>query len=692
MKRLLSLVYLSSFVFASAAFSTEATISKFAGEQVGAPDDYIAAEFNDELKKANPNAIQDGRFYVRQKFEDPFDPEATNYGVYEGKQTATGKAKLGKFAIVDKPYSDVLRTKFYISATAKLDQDIDRVYFDGKFVFVEGETPIYYSQDGKMIELKPSIERVSYLNITTQPAGAEIFVNSESKGKSPTKISILGAKPVVLSLSKPGYYTKITISKPMPGLTVDVGELLTEKKDLESPAVAMRAKLTDLKTKKDNKGIQTLRNNIQDKITSFPKESGAIVQKQMAAYPPNAAQSKDESADDYASRTTAWQKDRDAEQAHQQSLADKVVDDLKALLAEIDATPVAAAPAPVVEAPAKLELVYVYIPPSAIQLGRFNKAKNQIEISIYLKTDAAAFTYAGAVDVGSLSKEDFTAKKDQLQGVLKLWNISNAAGKTPVSHGLSFFLNQTALTNGDKGNYNSTDANAAINAKGTDLEAKLAKLPATDKSKFDADESSKTKALLQTFSSAAAVPAPVPTVSAPAPEATEAPATTNDVDSSTTAQAEPIQAPVADASAVSSSEARHDNANAAVDDIDAKFGRQDEYRRWAGWGLVASAVVSIGVGAMQQFNYNKAKKTTDKQVEARDALLDQLYNDCPSANQTTCYEAAQFVGNQPGQPLYLYNAVIASDKKTTNSYSTGRNIFFGIAALSIAGSVVLFTW
>ena len=595
-----------------------------------------------------------------------------------------------------------MRTKFYINTTAKPDQDIDRVYFDGKFVYVEGETPIFYSQDGKMVELKPSIERVSYLNITSQPSGAEVFVNSESKGTTPTKISILGTKPVILSLSKQGFYTKIVLTKPAPGLTVDVGELLDGKKDLDSPVPALRAKLTDLQTKKDSKGIKTLRGTIQDKIKTFPKESSASIQKLMAAFPPNASQGSDESADDFAARTLAWQKDRDAEQVRLQGLADQAVKDLTALLAEIDAAPVASdVPA---EPAAKLELNYVYIAPSAIQLGRFNQAKNLIEISIYQKADQVAFTYSGTLNVGSLSKDAFTAKKDHLQGVLKVWNLPNAGGKTPVSHGIAFFMDKSPLVLGDKGTYNSSDADAALNAKGVALEAKLAKLPSSDKASFDADETAKTTALLQTFATASAPSAPIPTVTAPAASSVDsdtASATTatadSTTDSSSSASTMPITAPVAtaaDASAVSDSDKRHEDASAAVDDIDAKFGRQDEYRRWGAWGLVVVAVGAIGFGALEWIQYNKANTAVTNVGNDIAQVKTDAQNACTTGGNVdqNCMNAAITVANQQGNPLYGANQLYAKDVTIRNSYGTGRNIFIGLAAASIAGSVVLFTW
>jgi len=717
MKRLLTFAASALIAFATATYADNFTISKFEGESVGAPDDYISAEFNDELKKANPNAIQDGRFYVRQKFEDPFDDAATSYGLYQGKITVLGKAKLGKFTISDKPYSDILKTKFYINSNSKPDQDIDRVYFDGKFVFVEGETPIYYNLDGKMVELRPSIERVSYLNVSSQPSGATITLSGEAKGTTPSKISVLGTKAVILTLSKTGYYTKILVQKPLPGQTVEVGELLTAKIDLENPATSLKLKVLEVTKKNDTKAIAALRSTIQDKISAWPRESGAAIQKILSSYPPNPGQRSEESADEYGARTLAWQQDRDAEQSRQQVIADKVTTDLQALLSDLDKGADAAA----------FALKWVYIPATSIQLGRVNKSQGIFEITVNGNGPEASYTYKTTLSLGSFSVSEITARKDQLQGVIKFWALNNGSGKTPCFASASFFLDQTALTEPTKGTYSSTDLSSDLSTKGATFDSKLAAMGSSERSSFDSEDARQTKALLIKFvapapkptPTPAPAPVPVPTpaptpvpppvvtppppISTPTPEVTE---TTTEENDTTSADSEdendstPVMATkpvVPDVTENSEEDDKESSAEDATEDINNKFGRGDEYRRWGGYGAAVTAVGFIAVGVLQHMKVSE----TQTIVDATDATIAgdkaAILSECQEAaaqgtDLNSCIVASTWKAEQPGGTLNTLEPASAENHKILDSYKMGRAIMLGLGALSIAGSVVLFTW
>jgi hypothetical protein len=698
----LGLVLLTSF-----AFADNFTIAKFEGEEIGAPDDYIAAEFNDELKKANPNAIQDGRFYVRQKFEDPFDDAATAYGLYQGKLTTAGKAKLGKFSIADKPYSDVLKTKFYLTISAKPDQDIDRVYFDGKFAYVEGESPVFVSIDGKMVELKPSIERVSYFNVTSQPAGAEITLNDEAKGRTPSKITALGTRAVVITLAKPGFYTKIRVLKPQPGLTVDVGELLTEKKDIENPAQALKLKFLELSKKNDSKGLQSLRSSVQSQMDEWPKESGALIQKQMALFPQSPAQGADEGAPEYQNRTGVWQKERDTEQARQQTVADKATEDFRSLLKQIDEA---------LEG-TLFDLKHVYIPSTSIQLGRFNKAKKTFELSVKHTAPEVSFTYTASFDLGSLDQGQLVQRKDQIQAVLRVWALPNDAGKTPVFQSVAFYLDQTPLVLSSPGIYASSDATPALIAKGADFDARLAKMTGPARNEFDANVQSKTKALLITFV-VTPPPAPIPVVApvvapkpiappppvampkpAPAPAAvSEEPAEEEEAPATTPAvEADATETPDVAEEADSEEADREESAEAATEDIDAKFGRSDEYRKWGAWGLVAAAVAAGAGAALQHMGFADSKKAYDATATQIKEHKNMIIARCTSDSDPATCERAMTLASQRqiddiDGPLYTLEPLLAKNKTVMDSYSTGRTLMLLLTASCIGGSIVLFTW
>lgn len=692
-------------------FADEYTVAKFEGEPFGAPDDYISAEFNDELKKANPAALKDGRLYARQKFEDPFDDEATTYGLYEGKVTNTGKAKLGKFTIADKPYGSVLRMKFYSTADARPNQDIDRVYFDGQFIYVEGESPIFVHLDGQMVQLKPSIEKVGYLNVTTQPSGVEIFIAGEVKGKSPSKVTVMGTKAVVVKLSKAGHYTKILVVTPKPGATVEVSELLTPKKDLENPVSSFRVKMTEVVAKGKAKEIAVFRTSLNDRIASWPKESAQNIEKLMASYPVNAAQGASESADDFGVRTLAWQNERDAETERLKAAADQIGKDLASMLTELDQK----------AENSLFALRHVYVPAASIQVGRINKQAKTFEISITGPASEGAFTYKANYNLGDLTNAQLVEKAKQMQAVARLWSIPAADGSTPVLQSIVFYINQKLMTESGTGVYSHKSLTADLTTKGKSFDTKLSSMGSSEKSAFDAESEKQTKALLQIFAESVAPvvtppqpqpqpvvttptpPKPTPVVETPAPVKQEEPVAAEDSEEETEDDVaeESTEAPeVADltntdeASAPSDAEVQEEATEDAEADIDEQFGRQDEYRRWAGWSLIGVAAITTTVGVLQHSKYGTAKTATDNTQSLIDQAIATMEGACSSMGDqaTACYDAALYNSRQPGGPMYIYEAQQKENEKIRDSYAMGRNIMLGLSVLSIAGSVVLFTW
>lgn len=124
------------------AFAGPNDISSFDAQDVGTPDEYITAEFGGELKTAPASEVatlQKGRLVVRQKFEDPFGESETMYQLYQG---AAGD--LSSLTALSAPagasYSDLVKAKFYEREDMDPNDDIEKVYFDGKFVYVPGKS------------------------------------------------------------------------------------------------------------------------------------------------------------------------------------------------------------------------------------------------------------------------------------------------------------------------------------------------------------------------------------------------------------------------------------------------------------------------------------------------------------------------------------------------------------------------
>ena len=164
-------------MLAATTFADDYTIQSFSGEEVGTPDQYIDAEFGGSLKisaSGSVENVQDGRFYVRQKFEDPFGEAPTTYQLYEGRE-GSDKASLAEFSLPDGiAYGFIVKAKAYSSKDADANSDIEKVYFDGKSVFAEGVTEMYVHRGVKTIALvSASAESSSSSEDTYAAAPAE---------------------------------------------------------------------------------------------------------------------------------------------------------------------------------------------------------------------------------------------------------------------------------------------------------------------------------------------------------------------------------------------------------------------------------------------------------------------------------------------------------------------------------------
>jgi hypothetical protein len=143
---------------AAAAFAGAYDIDEFTAQDVGTPDDYITAEFGGELKVApaeEVESLQEGRLVVRQKFVDPFGEAETTYQLYQGaKGDMDGLTPL---AVPEgTSYSDVVKTKIYQRRGMPAEEDFEKVYFDGKNVYIPNKSSAIVFVAGSAVELKPA--------------------------------------------------------------------------------------------------------------------------------------------------------------------------------------------------------------------------------------------------------------------------------------------------------------------------------------------------------------------------------------------------------------------------------------------------------------------------------------------------------------------------------------------------------
>ena len=143
-------------LLAAAVFAGPYDIEEFTAQDPGSPDEVITAEFGGELKTIpveEVSSLQEGRLVVRQKFSDPFGQQPTSYQIYQG--TAGDLSSLTALTAPEgTDYSALVKAKLYPRRGMPATDDVEKVYFDGKSVFVPGATTAIVFINGDPIQLK----------------------------------------------------------------------------------------------------------------------------------------------------------------------------------------------------------------------------------------------------------------------------------------------------------------------------------------------------------------------------------------------------------------------------------------------------------------------------------------------------------------------------------------------------------
>ena len=168
------------------AFAGPYDIDGFDATDVGSPDQYITAEFGGQLKKAPASevgSLQSGRLVVRQKFEDPFGESETTYQLYQGR--AGDLSSLVPLTADGADYSDIVSAKIYQRKGMAAEEDAEKVYFDGKFIYVPGmSSAVAYVNDAP-VELKGSEDE----SVAAVPAPAVEDDEEEEEEEAPAPVA-----------------------------------------------------------------------------------------------------------------------------------------------------------------------------------------------------------------------------------------------------------------------------------------------------------------------------------------------------------------------------------------------------------------------------------------------------------------------------------------------------------------------
>lgn len=168
-------------LFVAAAFAGPYDIEEFAAQDPGSPDEVITAEFGGELKTIpveEVSSLQEGRLVVRQKFVDPFGAQPPSYQIYQG---AAGD--MSSMTALTAPegtdYSALVKAKLYPRRGMPATDDVEKVYFDGKSVFVPGATTAIAFIDGSPVQLNSATPASDDAEFAAADEGASVAKDEE---------------------------------------------------------------------------------------------------------------------------------------------------------------------------------------------------------------------------------------------------------------------------------------------------------------------------------------------------------------------------------------------------------------------------------------------------------------------------------------------------------------------------------
>jgi gas vesicle protein len=658
----------------------------------GDPDKYI----DGDLKPVPPGQVsqQSNTLYVRQKFEDTFGDEGATYQIFRGRPTAEAKS-LGKISIDGIAYTTLLKMKLFYKKNATGDDDLETVYFDGKDILVEGDDPVYINLNGKMEELKPMVLMDFKVSITSEPTGATVTVSGTNKGSTPVTFNLTSQKTITALITKEGYYTVVKPITPSNKQTVQEGVSLIAKKSLDNPATAYKSKLQAAMSDKNTNALKTLRSDVKKTLDNYNSDSKKSIEAVISKFPANPPKASEESSTDYSARQTVWNnaQAREREALNKEALG--IFNELKDLLAEIDAS----------SGGLDFALRYEYIPSSAISF--VNMGIKDFTINAEVSNSRVKFNYSKAkLAYGSVSRDEIE-QEENVHGVLKIWDKPNENGKFASIYDIAFFYDETPLKILSKGSFSLSEATSASRSNEKDLNNGIAKHPG--KAEWDKkDEVATLKALRS-----GEIPDPYAVAKKPQPKPQPKPE--EDEEDEATYDEEEDEEEIEEG--VAAQEKYDYSRYGAAGNATQIFGNTDEYLFWTGMVFLAGAIGTGVVGFLQNKKYIEANDAVTNAEGKIKTIKGDIKSKCEdwekgneaaiqscTRNLTLFAEGKDANGNflndginqqmaaDEGWPLWLLNDNLKTNEPIRSSYNTGRIIFFSAAAVSLAISITLFAW
>lgn len=148
---------------------------------------------------ADTTTLRNSKFFLRKKF-------GNKYCLFDGIRQSGSKLSVFKLPDGKKPLH-FARVKFYRKEDDNLNNDIEEVYFDDNYIYVENIIRICYINENGILDYINMISNAySPITVLSEPEGAQVFINNEYVGETPYYLSSSKEPYIVIRVRKKGYY------------------------------------------------------------------------------------------------------------------------------------------------------------------------------------------------------------------------------------------------------------------------------------------------------------------------------------------------------------------------------------------------------------------------------------------------------------------------------------------------------
>jgi formylglycine-generating enzyme required for sulfatase activity len=199
-------IILITLLLCTIVLGNEYTITSFASGKVmpASANAILEPISGTALQPVSTPTIEPGQLILRRKFG------VDNYSLFAGRLKSGASDKLSVFKMpAGISFANAVNIKFYTSEDNGKNgstTDITDAYFDGELLYLDNRSSVSFQWQGSWQTLKALAERPSSLTVTSEPAGAKIFIDGVEKGLTPYTISSIFEPSVVIRLQKEGFY------------------------------------------------------------------------------------------------------------------------------------------------------------------------------------------------------------------------------------------------------------------------------------------------------------------------------------------------------------------------------------------------------------------------------------------------------------------------------------------------------